>query len=268
MPDGKTKTVKSFLKMKRDGEKIVMVTAYDAPMAAFAWKSGMDMLLVGDSVGMTTLGYKNTLPVTMDQMIHHCKAVRRGAPEAFVVGDMPFGSYHKGFDQALTNAMRFIQDADCDAVKLEVDLNQIDVVAHLVQSGIPVMGHIGLLTQRVKTCGGYKVVGRTEDDERRLIKEAKSLEEVGAFSMVLECVSARVAREVSESVGIPTIGIGAGTGCDGQVQVVHDLLGMFSDFLPKHAKRYVNLGDEIQKALSSYVREVKSGEFPTDANSF
>ncbi len=263
----KKPTVRSFRKMKKDGQKIVMVTAYDAPMAALAYESGIDLILIGDSVGMAQLGYTDTVPVTMEDMIHHCKMVRRGAPEMFLVGDMPFLSYHAGDDRAMLNAGRFMQEAFCDCVKLECNEDTVPLVARLVNAGIPVMGHIGLLPQHVKTSGGYRIQGREEEDARRLTDLAKKLQDAGVFSIVLECVPADLAKKISEELEIPTIGIGAGIHCDGQVQVLTDILGIGS-FLPKHAKRYAHGGEIFGEALRRYVSEVKEGTFPSEENSF
>ncbi len=268
MAEKKKPTVNRFRKMKREGEKIVMLTAYDAPTARLADECGIDLLLVGDSLGMAVLGYENTLPVTMEQMLHHCAAVRRGAPSAFVVGDMPFMSYHISMEQALANAARFLQEAQCDAVKLETDPSTLPVVRRLVEAGIPVMAHIGLLPQSIKTSGSYKIVGRQEEEAERLIAEAKELEEAGAFAVVLECIPAAVSKRIAEAISIPAIGIGAGVHCDGQVQVVNDLLGLFTDFIPKHSKRYAVLHEEIRRAFSDYVSEVRNGVFPAESNSF
>ena len=228
-------TVSSFRKMKEAGEKIVMVTAYDAPTAAMAYEAGVEMLLVGDSLGMAVLGYKNTLPVTMEDMLHHCKAVRRGAPEAFVVGDMTFMSYQISTEEALHNAARLMKEAGCNAVKLEGGAEYAPLVGRLAACGIPVVAHAGLLPQKVEAMGGYRVQGKTEEAARQLLADAHALEDAGAFALVLECIPAALAEKISGELTIPTIGIGAGIGCNGQVQVIHDILGM-SCYLPKHAK--------------------------------
>lgn len=260
-------TVSSFRKMKESGEKIVMVTASDAPSAAMAYEAGVEMLLVGDSLGMTVLGYKNTLPVTMDEMIHHCKAVRRGAPDAFVVGDMTFMSYQISEEEALHNAARLMKEANCNCVKLEGGAEYAPLVARLTNCGIPVVAHAGLLPQKVEAMGGYRVQGKTEEAAKQLIADAHALEDAGAFALVLECIPAELAARISGELVIPTIGIGAGAGCDGQVQVLYDILGMF-DYRPKHAKCYAQVGSMIREALKNYTAEVKEGRFPTGENSF
>lgn len=254
--------------MKEDGAKIVMMTAYDAPTAKFAESAGIDMILVGDSLGMTCLGYSDTIPVTMDDMIHHCKAVRRGAPNTFIVGDMPFMSYHKSEEQALTNAARFMQEANCDCVKLETDHTTISTVKRLVDAGIPVCAHIGLLPQSLKTAGCYRVHGRKEEEAEGLLADAKSLQEAGAFCIVFECLPRALAARLTKELTIPTIGIGAGPDCDGQVQVIADTVGFFTDYLPKHAKRYADLGNAMTKALADYAADVRAGRFPAEENSF
>ena len=260
-------TVSSFRKMKEAGEKIVMVTAYDAPTAAMAYEAGVEMLLVGDSLGMAVLGYKNTLPVTMEDMLHHCKAVRRGAPEAFVVGDMTFMSYQISTEEALHNAARLMKEAGCNAVKLEGGAEYAPLVGRLAACGIPVVAHAGLLPQKVEAMGGYRVQGKTEEAARQLLADAHALEDAGAFALVLECIPAALAEKISGELTIPTIGIGAGIGCNGQVQVIHDILGV-SCYLPKHAKCYADAGSMIRKALGDYVAEVKAGSFPGPGNSF
>ncbi|WP_176015166.1 3-methyl-2-oxobutanoate hydroxymethyltransferase [Victivallis sp. Marseille-Q1083] len=264
----KKKTVGSFRKMKENREKIVMMTTYDAPTAALAAASGVDILLVGDSLAMTVLGFQNTLALTLEESLHHAKSVRRGAPEAFVIGDMPFLTFQTGERDSLLNAGRYLQEAGCNAVKLEGGAETAAIVARMVDCGIPVVGHIGLMPQRLLTSGGYHVVGRNEEAAERVMADAKALEAAGAFMVVLECVPAALATEVTAALKIPTIGIGAGVGTDGQVQVVHDLLGLFGDFLPRHAKRYVNLGEQMSTAFKQYVQEVKNGTFPGPENSF
>ena len=264
----KKKTVCSFRKMKQDGEKIVAVTAYDAPTAKLANEAGVDFLLIGDSMANTVLGYQNTLPLTMEESLFHCKAARRGALDAFIVGDMPFMSYQISCSEALRNAGRYIKEADCDAVKLEGGTYAVAVVERLVQAGIPVVGHIGLLPQQVLAAGGYKIAGKTPEGAEKLLSDAKALEEAGAFCVVLEGIPTEVSRQITESISIPTIGIGAGIHCDGQIQVMSDIMGLSSDFIPKHAKRYANLAETIHDALSSYSKETRNGEFPTKDNSF
>lgn len=264
----KKKTVRSFRNMKKNNEKIVMVTAYDAPTAMFAEAAGVDLILVGDSVGMSSLGFSETIPVTLDMMIHHSAAVRRGAPNTFIVGDMPFLVCHLGIEKGLLAAGRFIQEAGCDAVKLECTPSTLPLVKAMVEAGIPVMGHLGLLPQSVKTSGGYRINGRTEDEAATLLKSALELEQAGVFSTVLECVPADVAGNISRQLAVPTIGIGAGPQCDGQVQVICDLLGYTEGFLPKHAKRFCHLGQVATDAMRAYCEEVKKGTFPTDEQSF
>ncbi len=257
-----------FRKMREARKRIVAVTAYDAPTAKFADASGIHMILVGDSLGMAVLGYDNTIPVTLEESLHHCRAVRRGARGAFVVGDMPFMTYHASIERALLNAARYLQEGGVDAVKLEGGGKMAPTIRAMVDAGVPVLAHIGILPQNVLTSGGYRIAGRTEDEALRLIEDAKSLEAAGAFAVVLEGIPAEVSRRITESVEIPTIGIGAGIHCSGQIQVINDILGLFTDFLPKHAKRYAKLDDEIVKALTSYVSEVQSSEFPDDSHSF
>lgn len=264
---GKKKTVRTFRKMKRDGEKIVMLTAYDALTSALAQQAEIDLLLIGDSVGTTVMGYADTVPVTVDDMIHHGKMVRRGAPEMFLVCDMPFLSYHCGDDDAIRNAGRCLRETGSDSVKLESNESTVPLVRRMVDAGIPVMAHIGLLPQHVKTSGGYRIAGREEEEAAALKKLALDLQDAGAFSIVLECVPAALSEEISKMLEIPTIGIGAGTGCDGQVQVVTDLLGLGS-FVPKHAKQYAQLGRIVSDAFTSYRSEVKEGTFPTSEHSF
>ena len=254
--------------MKQNGEKIVMITAYDAPTAAFAEAAGIDFILVGDSLSMNTLGYTDTIPATMDVMVHHAQCVRRGAPNTFIVGDMPFMTCHLGEENTLREAARFMQEAGCDAVKLECTPSTLPSVRALVEAGIPVQGHIGLLPQSVKTSGGYRVQGRGEEEAAELVARAKALEEAGVFSMVLECVPSELAAKITASVGVPTIGIGAGPDCDGQVQVISDLLGYTEGFLPKHARRFCHMGAMAQEAIAAYVAEVKGKTFPTQENSF
>lgn len=261
-------TVSHFLKKKEKAEKIVAITAYDTPTARLAEECGVDLILVGDSMGNTILGYKNTLPVTLEQSLHHSAAARRGAELSFIVGDMPFMTYQISVEQALRNAARYLQESMLDAVKLEGGAKIAPTVERLVNAGVPVLGHIGLLPQSVLTSGGYKITGKTESDAERLIKDALAIQDAGAFAIVLEGMSTATATEVTKSLRIPTIGIGAGPGCDGQVQVVSDILGLFTDFVPKHAKQYCNLSGEIKKAISSYALEVRSGVFPGPEHSF
>jgi 3-methyl-2-oxobutanoate hydroxymethyltransferase len=250
---------------KKGVEKITMLTAYDARMLESA---GVDMLLVGDSLGMVVLGYDSTVPVTMAEMIHHAAAVRRGAPGTMLVGDMPFLSYQVSKKEAIANAGRFFKEAGCDAVKLEGGREVCKVVRAIVDAGMPVMAHIGLTPQTAGKLGGFKVQGKDAQSARRLLKEAKALEEAGAFALVLECIPDGLAKIISDALTIPTIGIGAGVNCDGQVLVTHDLLGLFEKFVPSFVKNYINLAPEIKKAVTSFTGEVKDGSFPDDKHSF
>ncbi len=254
--------------MKQKGEKIATLTAYDYMTAKIIDEAGVPLILVGDSLGMVILGYDSTIPVTMDEMIHHTKAVVRGSKNAMVIGDLPFMSYHLNAEQALTNASRFIQEAGAQAVKLEGGVNVSDKVKKIVDCGIPVMGHIGLTPQSINQLGGHKIQGKDIETAKKLLADAKALEEAGAFAVVLETVPAELAAFISKNISIPTIGIGAGTGCDGQVQVVSDILGLFTDFVPKHTKQYARIAESMSKAVNEYYEEVKSGLFPTEAQSF
>jgi 3-methyl-2-oxobutanoate hydroxymethyltransferase len=254
--------------MKQKGEKITMITAYDYTTAKVVDEVGIPLILVGDSLGMVVLGYESTIPVTMEVMLHHTKAVVRGVKNAMVVGDMPFMTYHVSVEDALRNAARFIQEAGCQAVKLEGGVTVADKVKRIVECGIPVMGHIGLTPQSIHAFGGFKVQGKTPEAASRLLEDARALEKAGAFAIVLETVPAPLATLITRQVNVPTIGIGAGIGCDGQVQVVHDVLGLYSDFVPKHAKQYAKLAEVIKSALTEYFNEVKSGNFPTEKQSF
>ncbi|HCZ06428.1 MAG TPA: 3-methyl-2-oxobutanoate hydroxymethyltransferase [Thermotogae bacterium] len=249
-------------------QKLVMVTAYDYPSARIAQDAGVDMILVGDSLGNAVLGYENTIPVTMDEMIIHTRAVRKGADKTFIIGDMPFMSYQTSIEDAIRNAGRFMKEAGTNAVKLEGGEEVAEIVYKLVRFGVPVMGHIGFTPQSVHELGGYRVQGKDEASKRRLIEGAKALEEAGAFAIVLEMVVSEVAKEITESISIPTIGIGSGPHCDGQVLVWHDLLGMNPDFRPRFAKAYVNLYEISRKALEEYKDEVRRGIFPSAEHSF
>lgn len=260
-------TIKQVLEMKQKGEKFSMLTAYDYSTARLVDEAGVPLILVGDSLGMVVLGYDSTIPVTMDVMIHHTKAVARGAKNALVVGDLPFMTYHVSVEDALRNAGRFLQEAGAQAVKLEGGEEVADKVARVVASGIPVMGHLGYTPQSTHQLGGPRAVGKSTEAAEKLITDARALEDAGAFSIVLELVPAPLAKLVTEKVGIPTIGIGAGKDCDGQVQVINDILGLSSDFVPKHAKQYVKLHESIRSAVTEYLTEVKEGTFPTSENS-
>ncbi len=261
-------TVNQIKEMKPKGEKITMLTAYDYSTARIVDEAGVPLILVGDSLGMVVMGYESTIPVTMDEMLHHTKAVARGVKQAMVIGDMPFMTYHLSVEQALRNAARFIQEAGAQAIKLEGGVTVAEKVKRIVECGIPVMGHIGLTPQSIHQFGGFKIQGKTPAAALRLLEDARALEEAGAFSIVLETVPAPLAALITQKIGIPTIGIGAGIGCDGQVQVINDILGSFADFVPKHAKQYTKLTDIIKKAVTEYHNEVKSGSFPTDKQSF
>jgi 3-methyl-2-oxobutanoate hydroxymethyltransferase len=261
-------TISTLKEMKQKGEKIPMLTAYDYSTAKLIDEVGVPLILVGDSLGMVVLGYESTIPVTMEEMLHHTKAVVRGTKKALVVGDMPFMTYHINASDALYNAGRFIQEGGAQAVKLEGGERVAETVGRIVGCGIPVMGHIGLTPQFVHQLGGFKVQGRTSEAATRLLKDALALEQAGAFSIVLEAVPAPLAKIITQKVGIPTIGIGAGLDCDGQVQVISDLLGLFTDFVPKHAKQYAKLADTIRTAAADYVAEVQTGKFPTEKQSF
>ncbi len=254
--------------MKQKGEKIAMLTTYDYSTARVVDEVGIPLILVGDSLGNVMLGYESTIPVTMEEMLHHTKAVVRGSKKALVIGDMPFMTYNISIADALRNAARFIQEAGAQAVKLEGGVTVAATVRRIVDCGIPVVGHIGLTPQSINQLGGYRIQGKTAAAARKLLEDALALEAAGAFAIVLETVPAPLAALISQKLTIPTIGIGAGAGCDGQVQVINDILGSFSDFVPKHAKQYANLKDVMSNAVSAYFNEVKSGSFPTDAQSF
>jgi len=245
-----------------------MLTAYDYVTAGLVDEAGVPLILVGDSLGMVVLGYESTIPVTMEEMLHHTRAVVRGTKKAMVIGDMPFMTYHVSVDDALRNAARFIQEGGAQAVKLEGGVNVAEKVKRIVDCGMPVMGHIGLTPQSIHQLGGFKVQGKTPQAAQKLLDDARALEEAGAFSIVLETVPAPLATLITQKVSVPTIGIGAGIGCDGQVQVINDILGSFTDFVPRHAKQYANLTDIIKKAITDYHEEVKAGKFPTGKQSF
>ena len=261
-------SISKIREMKQKGEKIAMLTAYDYAMARIVDEAGIPMILVGDSLGMVVLGYESTISVTIEEMLHHTKAVVRGTRNALVVGDMPFMTYHTSTADAQRNAARFIQEAGAQAVKLEGGITVADKVRAVVDCGIPVMGHIGLTPQSINQLGGYKVQGRTEEAAKRLLEDARALEQAGAFAVVMETVPTPLAALITKRITIPTIGIGAGNGCDGQVQVVSDILGLFTDFVPKHAKQYAKLADEIRTAVIEYDTEVRDGRFPAEEQSF
>ena len=259
-------TIHKLLEMKRHGQKISALTAYDYFTTRIMDEVGIHLILVGDSLGMAVLGYENTLPVTMDEMVHHTKAVARAKPRALLVADMPFMTYST-VRTALENAGRFIQ-AGAEAVKLEGGESILDQVRALVGAGIPVLGHIGLLPQSILETGGYKIQGRTPQSAERVLRDAKAIEQAGVFAMVIEGTTTVVAEQVTKSVSVPTIGIGAGPHCDGQVLVSNDMLGLFTWFTPKHVKRYADLSEEMRKAFAAYKSEVESGKFPGEAQSF
>jgi len=254
--------------MKQAGERISMLTAYDASFARLLDRAGIEVLLVGDSLGMVFQGHDTTLPVTMDQMVYHCAAVSRATEHAHLVGDMPFGSYQTSADEAVRNAMRLVSEGGVESVKLEGGAEYADIVRRIVRAGVPVMGHIGLTPQSVHKLGGYVVQGRTEEKAARLLADAKALEEAGCYSLILEMMPAELSAEITRSVSIPVIGIGAGAGCDGQVLVIYDLLGMNPDFSPKFVKKYVDLGVLIRDAAMRFRDEVRHGEFPGEEHSF
>ena len=261
-------TIQTLLEKKQRAEVISMLTAYDYPTALAVDQAGIDVILVGDSLGMVVLGYQNTLPVTMDEMLHHCRAVARGARYAMLVGDLPFMSYQASPEEALRNAGRFLQEAGMDAVKLEGGRERRDAVSMIVSAGIPVMGHLGLTPQSVHQLSGFKQQGKKADTARRLLEDALILQEAGCFSIVLEAIPARLAGLVSEKLIIPTIGIGAGLDCDGQVLVTHDLLGLFDRFTPKFVKKYADFYSDMGRAFTKYRIEVEKREFPAEEHAF
>ncbi len=255
-------------KERKGKRKLTMLTAYDFVSAGIMDNAGIDSILVGDSLGQVMLGYSNTLPVTVDEMIHHTKAVTRGATNALIIVDMPFMSYHESIEQARRNAGRMMKESGAAAVKLEGGTSMKDVIRAIVDIEIPVCGHIGLTPQSINRMGGYKVQGKGNSEAKKLIDDAKAVEEAGAFSVVLECVPRELAKEITAMLSIPTIGIGAGPDCDGQVLVIHDLLGLLDGFRPKFVKSYANLKLEMESAIKSYIEEVQEGVFPSDAFSF
>jgi 3-methyl-2-oxobutanoate hydroxymethyltransferase len=258
----------TVLELKRKkGERLAMLTAYDYPSARLVAEAGVDLILVGDSLGMVVLGYDSTVPVTMEDMVHHTKAARRGAPEAFVIADMPFLSYGT-VDGALANAARLMKDANADSVKLEGGTEVVPVVEALVRAGVPVLGHVGLTPQTASALGGYKLQGKDEAQARKIVEDAVALEAAGCWGVVLELVPAPLAKLITERLKIPTIGIGAGADCDGQVLVFHDMVGLFSGFTPTFVKRYTEAGAAIRDAVARYADEVRSGRFPEGKQSF
>lgn len=255
--------ISHLMEKKKRGEKITVLTAYDYTLARILDRSGVDVVLVGDSMGMVALGYDTTVPVTLDQMVHHTAAVRRAVKRALLVADMPFLTYEVSPEQALVNAGRLMQEAGADAVKLEGGQSVAEAVRRLVEAGIPVMGHLGMTPQSVHQMGGFRVQGKTEAEAERLIADAQALEAAGAFSIVLELIPASLGRRITEAVSIPTIGIGAGPACDGQVLVTQDMLGMFDELQPRFVKQYAAIGKEIELAVQRYIADVVSGAFPS-----
>lgn len=262
------KSTSDFLKMKAQGEKIVMITAYDYPAAKFSEESGVDMILVGDSLGMVVLGYDSTMPVTVEDMIHHSKAVRRGAKETFVVVDMPFGSYHGDVNNTLKTAVRMMQETGANALKLEGAGEVCVAIKKLTSAGIPVVAHLGLQPQSAGVLGGYKVQGKTAEQAAKLIEDAKACEAAGACAVVLECIPYQLTEAVTKELTIPTIGIGAGPHADGQVLVFHDLLRYGKHHIPKFVEDFAFVGDEVERGIKAYAQAVRKSEFPTIAHSF
>ena len=251
-----------------DKKRITCLTAYDFPSAKLVDEAGVDVILVGDSLGMVVLGYENTVPVTMDDMLHHTRAVRRGVKRALLVADMPYGSYHTGAGEAVTNALRLIKEGGAEAVKLEGGERRLEVISRMVEAEIPVMGHVGLTPQSVNALGGFRVQGRTADTAEQLLRDARAVEAAGAFCIVLESVPRELGAAITRELRIPTIGIGAGPDCDGQVLVYHDLLGLTAGPTPRFARHYAELGAEVKRAVREYCDDVQAGTFPSDAESF
>jgi 3-methyl-2-oxobutanoate hydroxymethyltransferase len=269
-PDGKERkkiTTRTFRLKKKRGEAITMLTAYDYPTALAVDRAGIDSILVGDSLGMVVLGYENTLPVTMEDMLHHCRAVSRGAKYALLIGDMPFMSYQTSVDKAVENAGRFLQEAGMDSVKLEGGHERAEAIRQMVMAGIPVLGHIGLTPQSIQTFGGFRTQGQSAAAAKSLVEDAHILEEAGVFGIVLEAVPAQVAELISQRISVPTIGIGAGVGCDGQVLVTHDLIGQFDRFTPRFVKQYANMHAIMQESFTAFKEDVESKRFPADEHS-
>ncbi len=261
-------TIPALKEMKEQGKKLRMVTAYDYPTGILVDKTDIELILVGDSLGMVVLGYDGTVPVTMEEMIHHCKATVRGARNTLIVGDMPFGSYNTSLSDAVHNANRLMKEGGADCVKLEGGLTVVETVRAIVNGGIPVMAHIGLTPQTASALGGFKVQGKDAAAAERMINEALKLEEAGAFAIVLEAIPAPLAEIITKKLTIPTIGIGAGVHCDGQVLVTHDMIGLFDRFVPKFVKQYANVSQDIVAAFNAYAEEVATGKFPGPEHSF
>ena len=261
-------TARRIRTMKAKGQRVPVVTAYDYTMARLADRAGFPVVLVGDSLGMVCLGYDSTIPVTMDDMVRHTRAVVRGTEHALVVTDMPFMSFQPSIEAAMKNAGRLVQEGGAQSVKLEGAGPTVEKVRRIVEAGIPVMGHLGLTPQSVHQFGGYRVQGKARNGALRLLQDARELEDAGAYALVLELVPAPLARVITQKLSIPTIGIGAGPDCDGQVQVIHDILGLYDDFVPKHTRQYLKLSETITSALAQYAQEVRDGVFPTANESF
>jgi 3-methyl-2-oxobutanoate hydroxymethyltransferase len=262
------KTTATILDKKRNNEKVTMLTCYDYVMAKLISSQDIDMLLIGDSLGNVKLGYENTLPVTLDDMIYHTKSVKRGNTGAMLITDMPFMSYESNVEEAIKNAGRIVKEGGSEAVKIEGGIEIIEQLKAIVDAKIPVVGHLGLTPQAINKFGGFKVQGRGQEAQDKLIADAKALEQSGAFAIVLEAIPEQLAKEVTEVLNIPTIGIGAGRYCDGQVLVIDDMLGMFTDFTPKFVKKYANIGETIKAAVKNYIDEVKEGKFPKEENTY
>jgi 3-methyl-2-oxobutanoate hydroxymethyltransferase len=264
----KKKTISDFLLMKKDGKRITFLTSYDFPTAQFAESAGLDMLLVGDSLGMCVYGYEGTIPVVMDQMIFHAQAVRRGAPGTFVIGDMPFMSYQSSTEKAVENAGRFLKEAGCDAIKLEGGRRVARVIRAIAEAGIVVMGHIGLTPQSSGQLGGHKAQGRTAEAAKLVVEDALAVQEAGAHMILLEAIPPEVGRYITRSLRIPVLSIGAGPHCDGQLLIVSDLIGQFQAFTPKFVKKYCDVAGMVTKAMQEYCRDVRDGSFPEDAHCY
>ena len=271
MPDEKIQkiTIPSLKEKKKRGEKIIALTAYDFPTAKIVDEEGIDLILIGDSLGMVVLGYENTIPVTMDEMIHHTKAVARASRRALLVGDMPYFSFHLSAEESICNASRFLKEAGTTAVKIEgATKKRLKMVESLVEAEIPVMGHIGLTPQSINRLGRFRVRGKTIEEAKKIVVNAQDIEKAGAFSLVLECIPAELSRIITESIKIPTIGIGAGPYCDGQILVFHDLVGYSNGYLPKFVKKYANLHEIISGAVKEYISDVRKEEYPDDSHSY
>lgn len=255
-------------KINSEKKKIVCLTAYDYPTARFVDEAGVDVVLVGDSLGMVVLGYENTLPLTMEEMLHHTRAVRRGVRKALLVADMPYGSYHGDTREAVRNAVRFVKESGAEAVKIEGGERRMELIAQIVEAEIPVMGHIGLTPQSMHAFGGFRVQGKSAEAAEQLLRDARAVEAAGAFSVVVESVPREIGARITSELRIPTIGIGAGPECDGQILVLHDMIGLSVGRTPKFARRYANVGDAIRNAVGAYAEDVREGRFPADEESY